>query len=141
MSTIPYMRNMTLTRNIKRVREHLGITNADIAARADIAPGSMNLIISNHFRTNGGKESDMTRTVFAPIQSFFSTPVQKDKPSKRVDLFALMKCARCEFRSRAEDGCVKFSLTKADINSGVFITTLHHGAYALSRDKLCPYAG
>jgi len=60
--------------------------------------------------------------------------------SKKKDLFTIFGCRKCPYRMRAEDGCMKFSLTKADINRGIFVTTLNHGAFAFSETKPCPYA-
>ncbi|MDM5272110.1 hypothetical protein PGH07_07950 [Sulfurovum sp. zt1-1] len=56
------------------------------------------------------------------------------------DLFEHMGCHKCQFRTRHRVGCLKFSISKQEINKGYTIFLNDGGTIALSKDKQCPYA-
>lgn len=141
MSKISYRTDLTIAQNIAKVREHTGLTNESLGRQIGISGSVFGMYASCGFKTNAGNESSITKKVKAHVETFFIDGIPDLVfTSKKENLFELFGCAACEFRSKSQKGCMKFSLTKNEINGGYFINTIDHGSFALSRSKPCPYA-
>ena len=54
--------------------------------------------------------------------------------------YDLFGCKTCKYRMYSQPGCMKFSLTKNEINNSYFVHTIDDGNFNLSDEKPCPYA-
>lgn len=141
MSKIPYRPDLTISQNIARIREHTGMTNADLGKQIDVRGEVFAMYASCGFKTNAGNETSVTRKIRAHAESFFTDGIPDVVFRVQTsNLYELFGCASCEFRTKSHQGCYKFGITKAEINGGYFITASDMSAFALSKTQPCPYA-
>jgi len=141
MSKLLYLPELTAAENVARARKHYGLDNHLLASKVGITAPVMRHYIEHGFRTAGGQDTEHSTAAKKAIGLLFANGIPaKAYKRKSVDLFAMMGCDTCQFRSRSSPGCMKFSLDKHEINKGHFITTNSEGAFALSEKKFCPYA-
>lgn len=141
MSKLPYLSELTAAENVARARKHYNLDNQLLASKAGVTLSMLNHAIKYGFRAASGADTEEAQIARRSIGTLFSRGIP-NKPYNRkiVDLFMMMGCEKCQYRSRSYRGCLKFSLEKHEINKGAFIHTNDHGAYALSENKFCPYA-
>ena len=141
MSKIPYREDKSISQNIARIREHTGKSNQDLGKQIGVDGAVFGTYASRGFKTTAGNETPVTKKVRDHVASFFANgiPTVSLKQNK-VDLFKIMNCASCEFRSRSHQGCVKFSISREEINNGFFITMLDGAGFSLSEKSPCHYA-
>ena len=142
---IPYDEELSLAANMKRLRRKHGITHSQIAKQADMRQELLTTYIRFGLKTPAGHPSKTSERVRREVQKFFTTPIPKDPLTEifshnKKDLYTMFGCKQCRYRMRSQPGCVKFSLTKEDINRGAWVNTLKNGAYFLDAKKPCPYA-
>jgi hypothetical protein len=141
MSQLHYLPELTAAENVARARKHFGLDNHLLAAKCGVTGPVLSGAVEYGFKTAGGHETENTIATKKAIGTLFTNGIPKKAYEREtIDLFSLMGCADCQFRSRSHRGCLKFSLEKHEINKGAFIHTSNHGAFALSKDKPCPYA-
>lgn len=140
MSKIPYLPELTPSRNMERLRAHLGITNVALAEQNGLSPAVVRHAIERNFKTAAGNENKNTRAIKQIFSSYFTDGIPGFTDRTKADIYELMGCTKCEFRTKTHAGCIKFCLTKQDINNGPFITTLKHGSFTLSENHFCPHA-
>jgi|GEM_PF-6894838 len=141
MSKIPYLQELTAAENIARARRHFKLDNHLLAQKVSITSAVLRHYVEHGFRTVSGQDTEHSIAAKKAIGTLFTKGIPTKAYKRRtIDLFSLMGCERCEFRFRAQKGCMKFSLTRDDINKGPFINTINHGSLTLDENKLCPYA-
>ena len=141
MSKLPYLSELTAEENVARARKHFGLDNYLLAAKVGITGPVLRHAVEHGFQTAGGQDTEHSIAAKKAIGTLFTNGIPAKAYERReMDLFSLMGCERCLFRSGSHKGCLKFSLERHEINKGAFIHTNDHGAFALSEKKLCPYA-
>ena len=139
---ILYRREVSLSHNIDTMRKHFRLTNEDFGKAIGMSAAGAGMYIKHHFRTQHGSQNQKTKALKAYLDRFFigGIPDEALKQEHRQDLYTLFKCAKCRYRMKSQHGCIKFSLTKAEINHGAYIVTLSGGGYSLSAKNRCPHA-
>ena len=140
---ICYIHDVDLLRNIANVRSHFKLTNEDFGKACGMSASLVSQYIQFGFKTHGGHQNKNTKALKAHLDRFFTGGIPDaalNHGAARKDLFAQFGCEKCRYRMRSQAGCIKFSLTKAEINAGAYIYTLKRGEYPLSSGKRCPYA-
>lgn len=143
IAPIRYIMDVDLLRNIANVRSHFGLTNEDFGKACGMSASLVSQYIQFGFRTQGGHQNKNTKALKAHMDMFFAGGIPDsaiNRSAAQRDLFAQFGCAKCPYRMRSQHGCMKFSLTKAEINAGAYVYTLKRGEYKLSYTKRCPYA-
>ncbi len=142
-AVISYDRGFTLRRNFNRLKEEMGVNTAYFSDKLNTSSATLNNYVSNFFLSATGKETMQSRNARALLDPYFigGIPAEfHEKNSKKENLFSLFGCSRCQHRMKSQDGCFKFSFTKADINRGSFVVLLGGSGFALSKTHPCPYA-
>ena len=137
---ISYDKSLTVGKNVKRYCDIAGITLEDIAAKAGMSRQTVVGWMTYNFRTATGAKSAKANKLRRILDPFFVGGIPDLSGRKSADLFEKFGCAECTYRMRSASGCLKFGISREEMNRGYYVHTNNYGNFFMALEKPCLYA-
>lgn len=138
MNKMEFNLKKSIRTNVKTYLKTNNLTEDELALPLGLSGKTLLQYCSNNFKNANGSQHAKHKLSEQLVKSLFTTDIyHKEKYENLYDTF---NCDECKYRSKIEKGCIKFSLSKSEINNNYFVNTLNMGSFKLSISKPCPYA-
>jgi transcriptional regulator with XRE-family HTH domain len=138
---IVYEKRLTVPQNVKRFCDINGTKLEELAAQVGMSRATAMQWMSGKFRTPTGVQSKPASRLKKVLDKLFVGGIPDLYKGNTDDLFKIFGCEKCRYRMRSEKGCIKFSLTRKEINTGFYIHRSDGRGYELSASTPCGFAG